>query len=203
MFNTGSIKVDDLLLTGQETAAEKRMLREYSELKAAGDAGVEYVISRLAHFYSMPATEDLNRAEAYFLEGERLSPGAPAKCETAMFYFYVVGDTEKTIRKVDEIESLSSDRASHYSALTLKGQSLLKLGKFHDAEIVLQDLLGLIMAQPSGLPYGDELNLLEVAILVPTLAPKCCELLRLALPKVRSQEYQEKARALLRYPPCS
>jgi hypothetical protein len=196
-------EVDDLLLSGQEAAAEERMLREYSELKATGDVGIENVISRLAHFYSMPGTENLDRAETYFLEGERLLPGAGTKYETAMFYFYVVGDAEKTIRKVDEIESLPTDRASYYSALTLKGQSLVKLEKFHDAESVLRELLELIRSNPSGLPYGDELNLMEVAILVPMLAPKCCELLGLALPTIRSQEYQERAKLLLRYPPCS
>src|SRR6267154_1249822 len=94
----------DLLLKGKKTKAEEMLLNAYSELKRAGSVSdLEYVISGLAHFYSMPESEDLKKAEAYFHEREMLSPGAYTTLQTAMFYFYLLKDSAKTLRKTNEI----------------------------------------------------------------------------------------------------
>lgn len=192
-------EIDDLVDAGEEKKAEERLLKTYSEFKAAGSVeNLAYVAYRLAHYYSTPSTENLEKAEAYFVEREALSPGAYAKCKTAWFYFYVAQNALKTIAKVDEIKPSSSDRDSYYSALTLKGQALIKLGMISDADRTLEELLSLIKTNPRGLPYGDEINLLQASVSRSILAPKCREILELIIPKIRSQEYQERAKALLK-----
>jgi len=200
MFNTSVFdkEIDDLLQEGLEKKAEERMLKAYSELTASDSAKeLEYVACRLAHFYSAPGTEDLEKAEAFFLRCEELSPGAYAKSQTATFYFYVLADPQKTIRKVSEITPSDADRASYYSALTLKGQALIKLNMLDDADAVLKELLNAIKTNPAGLPYGDEINLLEAASRLPRFAARCRQILELIIPKIRSEEYLGRANALL------
>jgi hypothetical protein len=200
MFDTSVFdkEIDGLLQEGLEKKAEERMLKAYSELRATDSAKeLEYVACRLAHFYSAPDTEDLEKAEAFFLRCEELSPGAYAKAQTATFYFYVLADLQKTITKVNEITPSDADRASYYSALTLKGQALIKLDMLDDADAVLKELLKSIRTNPAGLPYGDEINLLEAVSRLPRFAAGCREVLELIVPKIRSEEYRVKANALL------
>ena len=203
MFDAVSFdkEVNNLIREGQRDKAEERLLRARSELKLAGSIeDLEYVVSRLARFYSTPGAENLEKAEAYFLESEVLLPGAGTKYQTAMFYYYVVQDSQKTVGKVDEIRppQVVADRGSYYSALTLKGQALIDLERQDHTGEILQALLDLIKANPAGLPYGDEVNLLQAAISNPILMPRCREILHLIIPKIRSQEYVEKAKALLK-----
>ena len=184
---------------GHGEKAEELLLKAYSELKAANNVrDLEYVVSRLALFYSLPDTENVAKAEAYLLESESLAPGADSKRRSALFYFDVLQDFRKTVRKVDEISPVQADRDSYYSALTLKGQALIKLEMPGDAGRVIEELLSMIKTNPGGLPYGDEINLLEAAISNPILAPRCREVLELIIPKIRSQEYRERAKALLK-----
>ncbi len=203
MFDTVSLDkdVNDLIRKGERNKAEERLLRARSELKLTGSIeDLEYVVSRLAHFHSTPSAENLEKAEAYFLESEVLMPGAGTKYQTAMFYYYVVRDSQKTVGKVDEIKpsQVIADRASYYSALTLKGQALIDLQRRDRAGEVLQELLSMVKTNPVGLPYGDEINLLQAAISDPVLAPHCREALELIIPRIRSNEYVEKAKALLK-----
>jgi hypothetical protein len=182
---------------GHGEKAEELLLKAYSELKAANDVrDLEYVVGQLALFYSLPDTENLGRAKSYFLENEVLAPGAGSKRRTALFYFDILRDFQETVRKVDEIRPLEADRDSYYSALTLKGQALIKLEMLVDAKNVLEELLNLIKTNPRGLPYGDEMNLLQAAIPIPILTSTCLEILALITPKIRSKEYQERAKAL-------
>lgn len=192
-------EIDELIAEGQEQRAEQRMLTAYSELKGTGRSQeLEYLLGRLAHFYSSPDTENLDRAENYFLERERLFPGAYNMCQTATFYFYIAANFQAVIRKTDEIVPLPGDRDSYYSALALKGQALIKLGMFAEANRVLEEILRILKTNPQGLPYGDEINLLEAAIPIAVLSQRCHEILELIVPKIRSREYQERARALLK-----
>lgn len=192
-------EIDRLIIEGRGLEAEEQMLKTYSELRAAGNVPeLERVVMLLAHFYSMPDTEDVEKAEARFLEREELSPGAYVKSQTALFYFYVLEDYRKTIRKVDEIVLTKSDLDSYYSAQTLKGQAFINLHMLTDAERVLDERLSLVRANSRGLPYGDEMNLMELGIGTIGLAPKCRELLELVIPRIRDKEYQERGRALLR-----
>ena len=107
-------------------------------------------------------------------------------------------DYEKAVRKIDEIGSEQTDRASYYSALTLKGQALLHLRKLDGAGRVVEELVTMARTNPQGLPYGDEVNLMEAAIAVEALRPKCCELLGLVVPKMRNQEYRDHGDELLK-----
>jgi hypothetical protein len=196
-----SKEINDLMRRGQQKSAEDRLLQEYVELKALGNMKeLEFIASQLAHFYSMPQTENLGKAEAYFLEREALAPGAYAELQTAMFYFYVARDFGKTIKKVDHIKDIGeiTDLASYYSALALKGQALIMLEKIADAKRTLDEILDIINMNSISLPHGDEINLLEMAASNSILVPICREILNHIVFKMRSQEYRERANTLLK-----
>lgn len=124
-------------------------------------------------------------------------PGAESKWRTATF-LRNVGGPQDVIEKVDEIDLEGADRSCIYSALTLKGQACVALGDFLDARQVLDQLLSKVATDPRGLPYGDEINLIEVAISVEMLKPKCCELLSLVVPNILDQEFRERGSLLLK-----
>jgi hypothetical protein len=192
-------EIDDLVLAGRNNEAEERMLKMYAELNTTGSAKEEeHVAYRLAHFYSTPGSENLEKAESFFLRREALSPGAYTKWQTATFYFYVLADFQKTIGKIAEIEPSEADQSSYYSALALNGQALIKLGLLMETEKVIAEMFTMIRSNPQGLPFGDEINLLEAAISMPVLTRRCRDILELITPKIRSHEYQKRARALLK-----
>ena len=202
MLDQGSfyLKISSLLRTGQERQAEQELLNAYAELRRTSDIeGLKFVTNRLAQFYAAPSTEDLPKAEEYFLECEVLSPEAYTLLQTALFQFCVRRDFPKTIAKVDEIKSrwdvAHSD--SYYSALTLKGEALVELGNIESAEHVLEEILAMARSNPSGLPHGDELNLLGAAIAQPSLKECSWAILRLIIPRIRSREYVRRAQSLL------
>lgn len=60
--------ISDLMRSGEVAKAEQRLLETYSELKAANRTiDLWFGTSRLAHYYAMPESEDLKKAEAFFL----------------------------------------------------------------------------------------------------------------------------------------
>ncbi|HKW75813.1 MAG TPA: hypothetical protein VJN64_09830 [Terriglobales bacterium] len=189
----------ELLHSARSKKAEELLLTLYSELKTTKSKDLEFIVSLLAHLYSMPETEDIQKAEACFLEREELSPGAYVKSQTAMFYLYVAQDFNKTIAKVSEISNseATADPGSYYSALTLQGQALLHLDRKSDVRSVLEKLLGLIEGGSSSLPYGDEVNFLQAAMKDGSLKNKCREILNLTVPKMRSREYVQRGKILL------
>lgn len=193
-------KITELIRSGQETEAESRLLSARAELTSRNDLEqLEYLLNRLGQFYSMPGKEDPAKAEECFLEREALSSKLYPRLQTATFYFYVLSDFEKTIRKVDEIGELreTAESPSYYSALALKGQALVKLGRVEDTSHLLDELLKLIGRNSPKLPYGDELNFLDAALSNKMLVSKIRDILNLLIPKIRSQEYREKAKMLL------
>jgi len=194
-------KINDLIRKGKQREAESKLLEAHAELKAANaPSDLEHVAGRLAQFYSMPTTEDRVKAEQYFTECESLSSTAYSRLQTATFYFYVLRDFPKTIRKVEDIKAVKdvSGSPSYYSALTLKGQALINLGMIDDAGQVLDELLSMIRGNPPKFPFGDEINLLEAAVSYEALVPTSHEILSLIVPKIRSQEYVDRAKALLK-----
>lgn len=192
-------EIDTLLRKGQTEAAEERMLKARAELEAEGNTKeLDYIVQRLAQFHSMPGTENLEKAEAYFQLWEKLSPGAYSKYQTAMFYFYVLGDHYKTIGKVDEIRLSDSDLASYFSALTLKGQASISLKRIEEAEAVIDKLLRSADRDTQEFPFGDEINLIKACIAVEELVPKCRKLLELVIPKMRDKEFQRQGKKLLK-----
>jgi hypothetical protein len=193
-------EINNLLRSGKKDVAEKYLLKTHSELRyTAAVQDLEYVCSRLAHFYSAPGSEDLEKAEAYFRESEALLPGAETKCQTALFYLYVARDATQTVKKIDEITAadMAAAPATYYSALALKGQACIALNMVDEAGEILEELLSRARAARSNLPYGDEINLLQAAITHPILENKCRELLELIIPRIRSEEYVGKAKLLL------
>jgi hypothetical protein len=192
----------ELLRANHLTQAETFLLKCYAEPKGVNHTeDLDYVLSCLTQYYSMPEVEDCRKAERFALEREVISPGSYAKLQTATFYFYVPRDFSKTIDKINEMRSHSESRNSpdYYSGLSLKGQSLLELKRVEEAAQVLDEMLD--MVQPSGaqLPYGNEMNFLEKAISIAALEAKCRNIVVGLIPRIRSQEYVEKAKKLLNY----
>jgi hypothetical protein len=193
-------RVHELIKGNRLPEAEALLLKSYEELKETKHVeDLDYVIGSLAQFYSMPEAEDRSKAEQFFLEREDLSPEAHAKLQTATFYFYVLRDFSKTIEKVNEIGIRPAPRASpsYYSGLALKGQALIELNRIEEAAQVLDEMQTLIQPSDAPLPYGDEINFLERAISDPALEAKSRTVLVSIIPRMRSQEYREKAKQLL------
>jgi tetratricopeptide (TPR) repeat protein len=194
-------RVSELIKSGKHREAEDQLLKAHAQLKAANaPRDLEHVAGRLAQFYSMPQTEDRVKAEDYFSECESMSSTAYTRLQTATFYFYVLKDFSKTIKKVEDIKALKDVSASpsYYSALTLKGQALINLGMIDEAGKVLNELLSMIRGNPAKFPFGDEINFLEAAVSYEALMPTSHEILSLIIPKIRSQEYVDRAKALLK-----
>lgn len=189
-------EVNTLKARNQDDLLEARLLTAYAELKSSGSEELEYVVFELAHFYSRPRKENPEKAERFFLEREGLAPGARAKRSTAQFYFFM-RQPQKVIAKVDEIDSEQSDRASYYSALALKGQALLDLEKLEEAGLVIDSMIRMALTNAQGLPYGDEINLMDAATEVESLKPKCHELLRLVVPKIADPDFRARGNSLL------
>lgn len=193
-------ELSELIRQGRQREAEEKLLEAHAKFSAANEQDSLVVITnRLAQFFLMPSSEDQTKAEYYFLECERLSSAAFARLQSATFYFYVQKDFNKTIKKVDEIKVLRDVRssASYYSALTLKGQACINLGMTDEAAQVLQELLHMIKDSPPRYPFGDEVNFLEAAAKHDNLVSLSRQILALVIPKIRSQEYAERAKALL------
>ncbi|HEY6252425.1 MAG TPA: hypothetical protein VI685_20920 [Candidatus Angelobacter sp.] len=189
-----------LIGDGNYKEAERCLLSAYAELKACDNKiDLDFVLGQLAFFYSLPRAKDLAKAEAYFLEREKLSPGTHAKLQTAWFYFYSASNFAKTIEKVDEIGVLkaASSSGDYYSALAVKGHALLILGKVTEADQVLQELLMLIKSYPPKFPFGDEMNFLEAAAHQVLLTSIVREILNLILPNIKSPEHAKRGEALL------
>lgn len=170
-------------LIGEERyeQAELELQDAYAERKRSGDSdGLGCVTGHLADLYSLPMYEDLDKAQKYFEEHELLSPTPYVLRQTTLFYFLLRRDFARTVDKVDEMKSrwdVSRD-PSYYSALALKGEALLELGDVQGANAVLEEMLAMIRLQPSGRPYGDEVNLLSASVSRPDLAGCSREILK-------------------------
>ena len=191
-------EINSLKNRHESRTLEAWLLKTYEEfVRVKNYEELAYIVSELAHFYELPATENVVKAEHYYLELESLMPGAESKWRTAAF-LYRFGKPQDVIKKVDEIDLGNADRFCTYSALTLKGQACIALSAILDARRVLDQLIEMATTNPRGLPYGDEMNLMEAAVAVETLRPRCCELLGLVVPKIRDQEFRERGDELLK-----
>ena len=193
-------RVHELICSDRLREAETLLLNSYRQLQESKQVeDLNFVISSLAQFYSMPEVEDCSKAEQFFLEREELSPEASAKLQTATFYFYVLRDFAKTIQKVNEIGVLPAPRASpsYCSELVLKGQALLELNRIEEAAQVLDEMQVLIEPTDARPLYGDEINFLERAISHPALEAKSRTLLVGIVPRIRSREYAERSKQLI------
>jgi hypothetical protein len=194
------LKIEGLIDNGQYGQAEQELRDAYTERKLAGDIdGLAFVTGHLASLYSLPMYEDLAKAQAYYEEHEVLSPTPYTLRQTTFFYFYLRRDFAKTIAKVDEIRArwdVAHD-ANYYSALALKGEALLELGEIQATGDVLEEILAMIRLPPARLAYGDEVNLLSATVARPALAVCSRTILKLILPRIRSQEYVERVKSLL------
>src|SRR5215831_10864777 len=115
-------KTHELIEAKRYQEAEALLLNAYEEFKSKKQAeDLDYLIGLMANFYSMPEVEDCAKAERFFLERERLTPGGYSKLQTATFYIYVAEEFSKAVDKVNEIAELPDSRSSptYYSGLGL------------------------------------------------------------------------------------
>jgi hypothetical protein len=193
-------RVREFAVAGQSEQAERELLVALSalELTASADDRL-FLANQLAQFYSLPMSQNLGEAEKYFLQCEAISPSPYRLYQTAMFYFYCRKDYSMTIAKAYEIEDRWDrvDNGSYYSFLVLKGHSLMALGNIDIAKQVLDEILGMIESSPSGLPYGDELNLISETVPNPDLTELSRKILRQTVSRIRAPEYAQRARTLL------
>jgi hypothetical protein len=193
-------KVHEMLRGRQFSEAEAFLMQCRSEFREAGEnEDLEYVAGCLARFYFMPDTEDRPKAERFYLEAEELSKNAHSKLQTATFYFYVLRNFRKTIGKIDEIGGLRKQPVDpdYYSGLSLKGQALIETNDLQEVVQVLEEMQTMTEAPQARLPYGDEINFLERAISNPLFETRCGKLLITVIPRMRSSEYDERAKILL------
>jgi len=145
-------KIRHLISLGETAQAERELLEAAGKLRRAGQIEeLESVLVALAHFYSMPKTEDLAKAESYFLGRELLSPTQYALLQTATFYFYVSRDFPKTIAKVDQIRSQwNMDRCD--PVLTDRDGDLRIAGNREEAKRIHEETLKRIKSSPARPP---------------------------------------------------
>jgi hypothetical protein len=198
-------KSHELLADHKFSQAESFLLQRLAQFREAKkQEDLEYIVGRLAQFYSMPEMEDRPKAEGFYLELENLSKDAHSKLQTATFYFYVLQDFPKTIAKIDEIGKLRRPvDPDYYSGLSLKGQTLIETNDLQEVSDVLEEMQAMAETSRARLPYGDEMNFLERAILIPRFGPKCRRILATIIPCMRSTEYLVRARRLLAQKPAS
>lgn len=178
-------------------AFERNLLATYENLKKLENyAELAYIVLELGNWKTACGLKALNSASEYFAELEQLEPGAQSKLAFSR-YCYVIRDYRKVIEAVDSIEGSDKDRGSRYSALVLKGQSCIEINLIQDAERVLDELIELAKRNPKDLPFGDEVDLLSEANGFEGLRAKGEELLLIAAPRIREEEFKLRAEALL------
>jgi len=192
-------KAHELLTDHKFNQAESFLLQCLAQFREANEKeDLEYIVGRLAQFYSMPEMEDRPKADHFYLERENLSKDAHSKLQTATFYFYVLQDFPKTIAKIDEIGKLRRHvDPDYYSGLSLKGQALIECDDLQGVSDVLEEMQTMTETTRARLPYGDEMNFLERAISIPRFESKCRRILATIIPCMRSPEYLVRAKRLL------
>lgn len=183
--------------------AEQFLLEQYTEIKGGGNAtALSHILGALAHFYCLPFKKNLSRAELYYREMESNFPGRETDLTIAMFYFYNLRDFTKTIERVQAMGVLERqekrDIQFYYSALTLKGQALLHLGRDREAVAVLQELAQIIARSPKQVPYGDEFNFLNEMTERRHEPELCKQLATVIVSRIRDQEFKNKFMAMLK-----
>jgi hypothetical protein len=210
-------QIQRLIGLGRYTEAEAILIAAHAGRKAAGGEPFEEVLQLLASLFSAKGNRNLERAESYHLERERLRPDSLNKWMTAHFYLNT-GQLRKAIDKVSEVhfaaredddeDSVVCDRHNYYSCVALKGQALIQLGSIPEAQSVIEELIALVRGNPvrvqlrSGmnvnpLAFGDEMDLMQAAIAIPELRPVAKELLELVTPRIREEEARERGRRYL------
>jgi hypothetical protein len=176
---------------------ERRLLEAYKNFKDSKNyAELAYIILELAYWKTSCGLKALNSASEFFAELEQLEPGAESKLILARFY-YLTQSYRKLIEVVDGIEKSDEDRGTRYSALALKGQSCIEINLIQDAEQVLDSMIELAKKNPKNLPFGDEVDLLSEVVRSEKLRAKGKELLLIATPRIREEEFRLRAEALV------
>lgn len=158
--------VGKLLRQGKYSEAEQLISSYHRKALAEDDKEMLNCVFRaFVHLYCSTDPPNLEKAEHFSMEREKNSDSSYNKLQTAMFFFYVAGQYERAVAKLEEAIARAKkekDVASLYSSTALLGQAFLKLGRTEDAAQMIVQLHGIITSN-KGFPVGDETAFLQAA----------------------------------------
>ncbi len=193
----------EFLKTKRFRDAEERLLEVFENASRTQDyRTMEEAAGKLGHFYSLPLAENLQLAEFYFREQERLAATDLSRFETALFRFICLSDFGATLAKLSEISNEDpaevTDARTNFRATALKGLCWLRLGELAQINPVLRRLIRFATLRCKEITYGDCFNFVREVIESNLNLRECLELLQLLLKAPLSPESREEATHLRR-----
>jgi len=167
-------KVDDKMMSLVHRAvrlfgeAEDLLLRDLERIRASGDMeALDMALSRQAAFHLLEGRPV--KAEKYLREREKTFPdSAEAKLASARYFGYTMRRYDFALRKLRQIrlpkEPKQGDHDTYYSALDLKGISLLYTGQTARAATAMQELADFTHKSLDKLLFFSELAFVEMMI---------------------------------------
>jgi tetratricopeptide (TPR) repeat protein len=167
-------KIDDQMMVLVQRAmrlygqAEDLLVRDLERIRASRDMEMlDQALSRQAHFHLLEGRTF--KAEKYLREREKTFPESlEAKLATARYFGYTMRRYDFALRKLRQIrlpkEPKQGDHDTYYSALDLKGISLLYTGQTARAATAMQELADFTRKNLDKLLFFSELAFVEMMI---------------------------------------
>jgi hypothetical protein len=128
------------------------------------DAGLlEEVLTHLVFFYGWITPPDLDKVKFHSLEREHLFPTGYNKVQTAMVFYWTIGDSERAAEKATEGVKLAraeGDTRTTYQGLGLLGLALLDLKRQAEVLTVFEEIRQMV-SDKANVVVGDETLFLE------------------------------------------
>ena len=201
-------KVDDkaMLLAHQAMRlfdqAESLLLRDLVRVRSSGDREMlEMALSRQAHFHLLEGRGV--KAEKYLREREKTFPDSlEAKLASARYFGYTMRRYDFALRKLRQVrlpkEPKQGDHDTYYSALDLKGISLIYTGQTARAVRAMQEMAGFTRKNLDKLLFFSELAFVEMMIERRLALRACRDYLETLTKRKQVAHDQKKTVVLLR-----
>jgi hypothetical protein len=200
-------KVDDKMMSLVQRAvrlfgqAERMLLDDLERIRASGDKEMlEMALSRLANFHGIEG--HTVKEEKYLREREKTFPDSlDAKLASAHFLGFTMRRYDFALRKLRQIRLPRNPKKgahdTYYSALNLKGISLLYTGQGARAKRTMQELAEFTRENLDKLLFFSELNFVEMMIERRLALPACRDYLESLRRRKQVLHDQEKTIVLL------
>jgi tetratricopeptide (TPR) repeat protein len=189
-----------LLVERKFEDADARLQEARTRAVEAHDSeALELVLSMLVQLYCAVQPPDPQRAERYSREREEVHPSAYNNLQTSMVLYYVARDYERAAAEIQHAIELAQDQhddAVRYSALSLLGQTLLKLNDTAQAADLLPRIQDMILTG-TPLPITDVTTFLEDASAQGIEPSAVRAIANLSLARCRDEEMIARLRALV------
>jgi hypothetical protein len=190
-------KVAVLLKQDKHSEAEGLLRNVHDE--AIRNNLLDLAICALTELTRVYVLEDrLSDEERCHLEIEKLEESSFSLVSSSWFYLYHKQDFEAAIAKADEAivrAKAEGDTSTIYTALSARGQALIKLRRSAQAEDVMAEMLAMA-SQPKKLVPGDELTLLELAYSEGIARGNVAAILKIVRPYYREQGFIDRGAKL-------